>query len=98
MPFDESHLPKGAHADASELSFIERLDNVILSGDDGDLMPLVQYLRSRLLPGRDILVTLEPSLSALLRVQPNSIKGMLIGVLKLYMDEHPESFGKLELV
>jgi hypothetical protein len=86
---DEKELP-------ANLSLIERLDNAIPSAE-GDLLPFLKYLRSRLLPGRDVPAHLEPGVLMLLGVSPGSISCTVLSYLKAYMDEHPESFSRIEI-
>jgi len=89
---DDDFLPK-----KDERTLYEMLDAVIYYDPGNSVLPLAQYVRSRLLPGHPAPPRLEPYLSVLLRVNPGTVEDALLALLKAYMDEHPERFAKFSL-
>lgn len=80
-----------------ERTLYEMLDAVVYYDQGNSILPLAQYVRSRLLPGQPVPPRVEPFLSALLRVNPGTVEDALLAMLKAYMDEHPEKFMKFEV-
>jgi hypothetical protein len=78
-------------------TLIEQLDFIINSEETSAIVPLAQYVRSRSLPGREAPAPVEPFFLTLLKVKPDSTEGILLSLLKAYMDEHPEDFSKIEV-
>jgi hypothetical protein len=90
---EDDNLP----AKPEERTFYERLDYLIYYDQGNSVLPLAQYVRSRLLPGHPVPPSVEPFLSILLRVNPGTVEDALLAMLKAYMDEHPEKYARFNL-
>jgi hypothetical protein len=91
---EDADLP----AKSDERTLYEMLDAVVYYDQGNSILPLAQYVRSRLLPGHPAPPRLEPYLSVLLRVNPGTVEDALLAMLKAYMDEHPDRFMRFEQV
>ena len=79
-------------------TFHQMLDGLIYYDENSDILPLAQYVRSRLKKGVDTPPKLEPSVAVLLKVKPGTVQDILVAMLKRYMDERPDEFLRVDII